>query len=114
MVLGRETVEKHQKARSFRPPLLEPGRRIDGTNLGVSLTADQAFIGYRVRMKGLKIPHLRLAKPYPPTFGCSVCPATFEGPKGRKGLAKEFADHVRREHRSPNEPLQKESPEQAV
>jgi hypothetical protein len=49
-------------------------------------------------MKGRKIPHLRLAKPYPPTFGCSVCDTTFEGPRTRKGLAKDFADHVRQQH----------------
>ena len=66
--------------------------------LGISPTAGGTFTCYRFTMKGRKIPHLRLAKPYPPTFGCSVCPATFEGPKTRKGLAKEFADHIRRQH----------------
>lgn len=76
-----------------------PGREANvNDSLGVSPTVDGMLTCYRVAMKGRKIPHLRVVKPYPPTFGCSVCPATFDGPKTRKGLAKEFADHIRREH----------------
>ena len=56
---------------------------------------------YSFKMKTRKIPHLRVSKPYPPTFGCSACAATFQGPKNRPGLAKEFADHVRQQHPRP-------------
>lgn len=86
------------------PPVLLTLANIAGSDvtketvLGISPTARRESAGYSVAMKAPKIPHLRLAKPYPPTFGCSVCATMFEGPRTRKGLARDFADHVRQKH----------------